>query len=143
MKVRIAAFVLVSVLALTFVPSAHAYPKKVERWRPLTKLYLKQHKVYTAYRLDKTLHIIEGESGGSAGCTSGRHEGLVQMTPSWKWWKHIRRRHYKALRAGKGRYLGHRRVKDWRNCGACQLHRMAHVWKHSDAKVRQHWQATW
>ena len=135
-------FAIVVAMVCCSATRAYAYPQKVERWRHHTTYYLKQHGVYSAARVNRMLHIIEGESGGSAGAVYGRHLGLVQMTPSWSWWPHIKRYHKIALRKRGSRYVGHRYVSDWRKCGACQLHRMAHVWKRP-AKVRQHWAATY
>ena len=115
---------------------AYAYPPKVERWRPTVTRVLKAHGVGQQWRIEKTLHIIEGESGGGPRCVTGRHVGLVQFTPSWGFSRAMRRAHIR---------YDHKRIgtSDLRYCGTCSIHRLAHVWAHSDAKVRQHWAATW
>lgn len=111
------------------------YNKKVERWRPVVKKYLKYYRIYSKEKEGRILNMIKHESGGSPTARSGRHSGLLQFTPSWK--HNYSKRYFKQY--------GLQDYKlDNRLSGYWSIRRICKVYKQGGVKkVKQHWRATY
>lgn len=108
-----------------------------EAWRWEAKRQLLAHGVYTKYRLDIIVNIIDHESGGSQTAGQGRYYvGLMQFGAQWK---HDYSKSY---------FADHKITNfrtDNRLSGSWSLHRVAHLIKYgggTDA-LKRHWPSTW
>lgn len=107
-----------------------------QRWRWEAKRQLVAHGVYTKYRLDVLMNIIEHESGGSERAGAGRTcVGLLQFTSGWK---HNYTQSY-FTQHGITNFQTDNRLS-----GSWSLHRFAHVLRDGGmTAVKKHWSSTW
>lgn len=107
-----------------------------QRWRWEAKRQLVAHGVYTKYRLDVLMNIIEHESGGNERAGAGRTcVGLLQFTSGWK---HNYTQSYFTLHKISNFQTDNRLSGSW------SLHRFAHVLRDGGmTAVKKHWSSTW
>ena len=113
-------------LVIALAPTqAFAFPRNVERWRPVVRRELRHHHIYAPWRERLALKIIQRESGGNPHARGGygnQYVGLFQYSPSWtRSWK-----------------------KDWRWSGAANVRIFCRGWSRHGTRrfVYRHWAAT-
>jgi len=106
-----------------------AYPKAVEKWRPVVRLELRRQHVWSRPIEDRIVHIIDGESTGRerAGSPRGCY-GLLQFDRGW-----LRTTVPRCYRKG-----------DWRGNGRASIWVIVRLYaKHGTGPLKRHWRATY